>query len=125
MADEHNKKVRRGPPYALSLDILEEEVELEFLKGSGPGGQHRNKRETGVRLRHPPSGVTVMATERRSQLRNRELAFERLISRLSELNHVRKHRVPTRTPRSAKRKRLDNKRKQSTRKQLRKPPKDW
>ena len=52
-------------------EVLEKEVVWSFFRGGGPGGQHRNKVETGVRLFHPPSGITVTATEGRSQYRNR------------------------------------------------------
>ena len=108
------------PIFATDLETLEQVCEVTFLKGSGPGGQHRNKRETGVRLVHPPSGVTVMATERRSQARNRELAFERMVGRLSELNHRDEERVPTRVPRAAVRRRLTLKKRLSARKASRK-----
>lgn len=108
------------PIYATDRETLELECEITFLKGSGPGGQHRNKRETGVRLVHPPSGVTVMATERRSQARNRDLAFERMVERLTGLNHRDEERVPTRVPRAAIRRRLTLKRRLSARKASRK-----
>lgn len=103
-------------PWATDRETLEEVCEVTFLKGSGPGGQHRNKRETGVRLVHPPSGTVVMATERRSQTRNRDLAFERMAERLSELNHVDPERVPTKVPRGAKEERLTEKKQRSVRK---------
>jgi peptide chain release factor 1 len=48
------------------------------LKGSGPGGQHKNKRETGIRMEHRATGVTVRATREKSQLRNRQKAFRLL-----------------------------------------------
>ena len=67
---------------ALTDDALLGECEETFFVGSGPGGQHRNKTESGVRLAHPPTGVTVTATERRSQLQNRGAALERLRARL-------------------------------------------
>ena len=64
--------------YPTDRESLERDSDLEFIKASGPGGQHRNKVETGVRLVHRPTGITVTATERRSQHANREAAFERL-----------------------------------------------
>ena len=63
---------------ALSDEVLLLECEEQFFIASGPGGQHRNKTETGVRLIHKPTGFTVTATERRSQLQNRGAALERL-----------------------------------------------
>jgi len=111
--------------YDISLETLERVCEVEFLKGSGPGGQHRNKRETGVRLRHPESGLVVMATERRSQARNRALAFERMITRLQQLNYVPEHRVPTRPKRSTIRQRLEDKQQQGERKKLRAKVRHW
>lgn len=101
---------------------LEKEVEVEFFRSGGPGGQHRNKTETGVRLRHRPTGITVTATERRSQARNRELAFERLAERLAARRRRRKRRVPTRPPKAAEERRLEAKRRRSRRKGERRPP---
>lgn len=100
-------------PYNLDRAYLESVCELSFVRGSGPGGQHRNKVETGVRLVHPPSGVVVVSTDNRSQLKNRESAFERLIVKLKELNYVPKTRKSTRPTRASKRRRLDAKRKRS------------
>lgn len=111
------------PPYSTDRETLEHETEMQFVRASGPGGQHRNKAETGVRLVHPPSGVVVNATERRSQHQNRELAFERLVGKLEELNFVPKERKETRKPRSAERKRLKSKHQRSDVKKDRKPPK--
>ena len=59
-------------------DLLLREVEMQFVRSSGPGGQHRNKVETGVRLRHRATGVSVAATERRSQHENRLQAMRRM-----------------------------------------------
>lgn len=47
-------------------------------RASGPGGQHRNKTDSAIRLIHQPTGITVTATERRSQHENRARAIERL-----------------------------------------------
>lgn len=54
------------------------ECTVETYRASGPGGQHRNKRDSGVRLTHRPTGVSVTATERRSQHENRHVAVRRL-----------------------------------------------
>lgn len=95
--------------FSTDRDKLEREVELQTYRAGGPGGQHRNKADTAVRLHHPASGVTVTATERRSQSMNRELAFERLIERLEKLNHRPKKRRPTKPTRASKRRRVDAK----------------
>ncbi len=87
--------------------------------GGGPGGQHRNKTESGVRLHHRPTGVTVTATERRSQLQNRGAALERLRERLRTLSHRPAPRRPMRPTRGAKERRLAAKRQRSERKAAR------
>jgi protein subunit release factor B len=89
------------PKYDTDLDTLKRQVIVETYRSSGPGGQRKNKTETSVRLKHLPSGTTVVATEHRSQVQNRELAFERLRRRLERLNTPRKRRIPTRIPRTA------------------------
>jgi protein subunit release factor B len=101
---------------------LEQDTDISFFRGSGPGGQNRNKVETGVRLYHRPSNITVQAGERSSQARNREEAFARLRSVLQERNRPRNPRLPTKIPRSQKEQRLADKRAQSARKDQRKPP---
>lgn len=60
-----------------------EECTVQRLRRSGPGGQRRNKVETGVRLRHRPTGVGVEAVERRSQAENRQVALGRLRVKLA------------------------------------------
>ncbi|MFN0121499.1 MAG: peptide chain release factor-like protein [Blastocatellia bacterium] len=97
--------------YATDRESLERDCDMEFFVAGGPGGQHRNKVETGVRLTHRPSGVIVTATERRSQSDNREAAWERMAEKLIEMQKVQKPRRPTRPGRAAKKQRLDNKRK--------------
>ncbi|XP_027098291.1 uncharacterized protein LOC113754336 isoform X2 [Coffea eugenioides] len=75
-----------GLPIAVSgrgyLTMSDEQLlrgcEMDTFKASGPGGQHRNKRESAVRLKHLPTGIVAQAVEDRSQHRNRALALSRL-----------------------------------------------
>lgn len=110
------RNATRPPPYALDQRRLATEVRVDVYRSSGPGGQHVNRTESGVRLTHAPSGVVVTATDTRSQLRNREIAFARLIERLRRLNRVPKKRVPTRISAGAKARRLDAKKRHAERK---------
>lgn len=56
---------------------------MRFTRGSGPGGQHRNKVETAVVVRHEPTGIEAAASEARSQAENRKRALARLRMRLA------------------------------------------
>ncbi len=96
--------------YPTDRASLERDCDLEFFIASGPGGQRRNKVETGVRLTHRPSGISVTATERRSQHANREVAFERIAERLQELQQVSPPRKPTRPTTASRERRLEAKR---------------
>jgi len=107
---------RSPPPYDLDRARLEAQVRVDTFRASGPGGQHVNRTESAVRLTHAPSGVVVMAADTRSQLRNRAIAFARLIERLRKLNRVPKKRRPTRPSAAARERRLSAKRRQSRRK---------
>jgi len=99
--------------------ILKKEVIVETYRSSGPGGQRKNKTETSVRLTHLPSGMTVIATEHRSQAQNRKLAFERLHKRLQRLNRPRKRRIPTPVPLRVIERKKEEKRFLSAKKRLR------
>lgn len=75
-----------GPPphpARLAIEALEQQSRFEAIRSAGPGGQHRNKVSTGVRLTHLPTGIQGMATERRSQLENKVMALSRLRLRLA------------------------------------------
>jgi protein subunit release factor B len=106
-----------------SLGLDEEgllaECDVDVFVGSGPGGQHRNKTESAVRLTHRPTGIVVTATERRSQLMNRGFALERLRMKLQALTFVPKPRKPTKVSRGAKERRLTAKKLSGVKKQLR------
>lgn len=65
-------------PARLAVDRLLSDCKITRGRRSGPGGQHRNKVETAIRIRHLPSGITAEATERRSQEENRQEAIFRL-----------------------------------------------
>ncbi len=65
-------------PATLADPALRKECRVDFGRGSGPGGQHRNKVETAVRITHLPTGLSAAATERRSQSQNQHTAERRL-----------------------------------------------
>ncbi len=108
--------------YPTDRASLERDSDMEFFIASGPGGQNRNKVETGVRLVHRPTGITVTATERRSQHANREAAFERMAARLEALQRVVPPRTPTRPTAASRVRRLEAKRRAGTLKRLRSAP---
>jgi ribosome-associated protein len=124
-----------------SCAIAMGELEWRFSSSGGPGGQHANTSNTRTELlfdieSSPSLGprqrarlleklgprVRVVASERRSQLQNRELALERLRDRLAGALHVEPPRVATRVSRTAKRKRVEQKRRVGERKRTRRPP---
>jgi protein subunit release factor B len=114
------------PKHDTDPKLLAKQVVVETYRSSGPGGQRKNKTETAIRLKHLPSGMTVVATEHRSQAQNKKLAFERLKERLLKLNRPRRRRIPTPVPLRAVEKTKEEKRIRSAKKRLRqKPQKAW
>jgi protein subunit release factor B len=97
---------------------IERVCEVQATRGSGPGGQHRNKVETGVRVWHP-SGMVVLATRHRSRLQNLDDAYQRLADKLRAQQTVQKPRTPTKVSKGQKRRRVADKRKQSDKKRAR------
>ena len=117
------------------------ELEWRFTASGGPGGQHANTSDTRVEvvfdvasspslldvhrermLERIGDVVRVVADDERSQLRNRELALERLRGRLAEALRVERTRRPTAPTRASTRRRLESKKRRSDVKRLRRPP---
>jgi peptide chain release factor 1 len=71
-------------PKHSDISIPPQDLEESFVRGSGPGGQHRNKTATCVVLRHIPTGIRVRIDGGRSQHRNREVALEVLVAQLKQ-----------------------------------------
>jgi len=97
------------PPYRLDRAGLAQDVRIDTFRAGGHGGQNLHKTESAVRLTHLPSGTVVVASDTRSQVQNREIAFERLRERLRRLNHRPKPRKATRVSRAQREKRLQSK----------------
>ena len=114
------------------------EIELRVSRSSGPGGQHANTSESRVEAVFDVEASTALTTnqkhrvvarsgpvlravaqDERSQLRNRELAIDRLVARLAEALRVERRRVPTKPSRAAREQRLEAKKRRGATKRLR------
>ncbi len=114
------------------------EVQLRFSRSSGPGGQHAQKSETRVEavfdveasnaltdtqkrrvVARAGPVLRAVAQDERSQLRNRELAVERLVEQLRRALKVERRRVPTKPTEASRRRRLEDKQRRSRTKKLR------
>jgi ribosome-associated protein len=119
------------------------EIELRTSRSSGPGGQHAQKSETRVEALFDVEASTALsdaqrrrvlakagpviravAQDERSQLRNKELATERVVAALRDALRVERRRVPTKPTAAARAKRVDEKKRRGETKRLRRPPED-
>ena len=119
------------------------EVELQYSRSSGPGGQHAQKSETRVVAVfdvEASSALTerqkqrviarvgpvlrAVAQDERSRTRNTELALERLVAQLRDALHVERKRVATKPSKAVRERRLESKRRRGDVKRLRRPPPD-
>jgi ribosome-associated protein len=124
-----------------SVAVPLSEIELRTSRSSGPGGQHAQKSETRVEAVFDVEASTALsdtqkrrvvakagpvlraiAQDERSQLRNRELAVERLVESLRKALHVERRRVPTGPTGASKERRLEDKKRRGQVKRLRQPP---
>ena len=64
------------------FEVREKDIEYQSMRSSGAGGQHVNKVSSAIRAIHKPTGVSAIGKERRSQLQNKKMAKERLLSKL-------------------------------------------
>lgn len=106
-----------------SDDDLLRECEVNTFRSSGPGGQHVNKTESAVRLKHLPSGVVVTSRAERSQHQNKARCLQQLRRKIEQMNHRPAKRIPTRVPGSVKKRTMEAKTRRSYVKQLRAKPK--
>jgi ribosome-associated protein len=123
-----------------SVRVPRSEIELRTSRSSGPGGQHAQKTETRVEalfdveasqaltaaqkrrvVAKAGSVLRAVAQDERSQLRNRELAVERLCAALAEALKVPRRRVATKPSAAARERRLEEKKRRSELKRLRRP----
>jgi len=121
-----------------SVVLPRAEIQLRFSRSSGPGGQHAQKSETRVEAVFDVEGsnaltdiqkrrvvartgpvLRALAQDERSQLRNRELAVERLVEQLRRALRVERRRVPTKPTEASRRRRLEDKQRRSRTKRLR------
>jgi ribosome-associated protein len=124
-----------------SVSIPRSEIDFRFSRSSGPGGQHAQKSDTRVEasfdveassslseaqkrrvLAKAGPVLRAVAQDERSQWRNRELATERLIEALRQALKVERRRRPTKPTKASRERRLDQKRRRSDTKRLRRPP---
>ena len=125
----------------MDAESIRSEIAFRFSRSSGPGGQHAQKTSTRAEALFDVEGsaalsdaerrrvlerlgpvVRAAAQDERSQLRNRELATERILEQLREATRVRRKRRATAPTAAAREKRLEEKKRRGATKRLRRPP---
>jgi ribosome-associated protein len=106
-----------------SDEKLLEECDVETFRAGGKGGQHVNKTDSAVRLRHRPTGIAVICQQERSQYQNKLICLHKLRAKVAALNYIPKPRKATKPTAAAKRGKKKAKITQSRKKMLR--SKDW
>ena len=127
----------------MDAESIRSEVAFRFSRSSGPGGQHAQKSSTRVEALFDVEGsealtaaerarvleklgpvVRAVAQDERSQLRNRELATERILEQLREATRIRRRRRATKLTQASQERRLDEKRRHAATKRLRRTPRE-
>ena len=106
----------------LPVDELSRQCRAEAFHASGPGGQGVNTADSAVRMRHVPTGITVVSRESRSQLQNRERCLQKIRAELARRARKPKTRHATKPTRASVRRRLDEKNRHSQLKRMRRRP---
>lgn len=106
----------------LPADELVRQCRAEAFHASGPGGQGVNTADSAVRMRHVPTGITVVSRESRSQLQNRERCLQKIRAELARRARKPKSRHATKPTRASVRRRLDEKGRRSQLKRMRRRP---
>ena len=102
--------------HELPDDELLAQCEVQTHRAGGPGGQHRNKAETAIRLVHRPTGVVAEGKNQRSRAQNLAAALQRVREKLARRAYRRPPRHKTRPTRGSQEKRLESKRRAAAKK---------
>jgi protein subunit release factor A len=76
-------------------NVTKKDLRIDFYRGSGPGGQHRNKTDSACRITHIPTGMSAQCEEHKSQNQNKKAAFKRLAEKLIPLMKIELNKVYT------------------------------
>jgi len=100
--------------------LSDKDIDIEYYRASGPGGQRRNKKDTAVRAVHRPTGIVAVAAESRYRSRNLKNALDRLARKVEEHARPQVPRKATKAPAYSDKRRLREKRFTARKKEMRK-----